>query len=105
MLREGSKELEGTVIGEEASKSRGQEYILGDGWEFRKGGFTNRGDWCEPFVFIEFLFSSCEPLLASPEQAALFTRIPTVRAALSVGQRREGGEAGDFVVRQESLIS
>lgn len=71
----------------------------------RKGGFTNRGDWCEPFVFIEFLFSSCEPLLSSPEQAALFTRIPTVRAALSVGQRREGGEAGEFVIRQESLIS
>lgn len=72
------------------AKIEGQEYILEDGWEFRKGGFTNRGDWCEPFVFIEFLFSSCEPLLSSPEQAALFTRIPTVRAALSVGQRRGG---------------
>lgn len=82
-----------------------EEYILGDGWEFRKGGFTNRGDWYEPIVFIEFLFSSCEPVLSLPEQAALFTRIPTVRAALSVGQRREWGEAGDFVVRQESLIS
>ena len=71
-------------------KGRGMEYAAGDGWEFRKGDFTNRGDWCGPFVFIGFLFSSGEPLSPLPEQAAIFTRIPTVRAELSVGQRRKG---------------